>query len=113
MEETFSILDYFNGELNVVLMVLFIFFYSVLVFFNSSQSKIANFSRNVVFMASGMLFVYYIFQISYLENYREFEYLGAFLIALSFRDLLPVIINFVVDVCTVKLKQLDAKIKKE
>ncbi len=113
MEETFSILDYFNGELNVVLMVLFIFFYSVLVFFNSSQSKIANFSRNVVFMASGMLFVYYIFQISYLENYREFEYLVAFLIALSFRDLLPVIINFVVDVCTVKLKQLDAKIKKE
>ena len=112
MEETFSILDYFNGELNVVLMVLFIFFYSVLVFFNSSQSKIANFSRNVVFMASGMLFVYYIFQISYLENYREFEYLVAFLIALSFRDLLPVIINFVVDVCTVKLKQLDAKIKK-
>ena len=113
MEETFSILDYFNGELNVVLMVLFIFFYSVLVFFNSSQSKIANFSRNVVFMASGMLFVYYIFQISYLENYREFEYLVAYLIALSFRDLLPVIINFVVDVCTVKLKQLDAKIKKE
>ena len=113
MEETFSVLDYFNGELNVVLMVLFIFFYSVLVFFNSSQSKIANFSRNVVFMASGMLFVYYIFQISYLENYREFEYLVAFLIALSFRDLLPVIINFVVDVCTVKLKQLDAKIKKE
>ena len=113
MEETFSILDYFNGELNVVLMVLFIFFYSVLVFFNSSQSKIANFSRNVVFMASGMLFVYYIFQISYLENYREFEYLVAFLIALSFRDLLPVIINFVVDVCTVKIKQLDAKIKKE
>ena len=63
-------------------------------------------------MGSGMLFVYYIFQISYLESYREFEYIIAFLIALSFRDLLPVIIEFVVDVSTAKLKQLDAKIKK-
>ena len=102
----------FLEHLNLILMIVFIFFYSVLVFFNSSQTKIANFSRNVVFMASGMLFVYYIFQISYLDPYKEFEYIIAFLIALSFRDLLPVIINFVVDVCTVKLKQMDDKIKK-
>jgi hypothetical protein len=112
MEES-TILELFTGQLNLVLMILFIFFYSVLVFFNSSKTKIANFSRNVVFMGSGMLFVYYIFQISYLESYREFEYIIAFLIALSFRDLLPVIIEFVVDVSTAKLKQLDAKIKKE
>ena len=98
-------------DLNLVLMIIFIICYSVLVFFNSSQSKIANFSRNVVFMGSGMLFVYYIFQISYLSDYKEFEYLVAFLIALSFRDLLPVLINFVVDVSTTKLKQLDDKIK--
>ena len=63
-------------------------------------------------MASGMLFVYYIFQISYLEDYQEFEYIIAFLIALSFRDLLPVIIDFVVDICTAKLKQMDEKIRK-
>ena len=111
MEEG-SVLGIFNGELNLVLMIVFIFFYSVLVFFSSSKTKIANFSRNVVFMGSGMLFVYYIFQISYLEDYKEFEYIIAFLIALSFRDLLPVIIDFVVDVCTAKLKQMDAKIKK-
>ena len=61
-------------------------------------------------MASGMLFVYYVFQISYLEEYKELEYLVAFLIALSFRDLLPVIISFVVDVVTSKLKEMDAKI---
>tara|TARA_R100000656_G_scaffold71021_1_gene53268 strand:- start:200 stop:535 length:336 start_codon:yes stop_codon:yes gene_type:complete len=108
IEET----NLFLEHLNLILMIVFIFFYSVLVFFNSSQTKIANFSRNVVFMASGMLFVYYIFQISYLDPYKEFEYIIAFLIALSFRDLLPVIINFVVDVCTVKLKQMDDKIKK-
>ena len=108
IEET----NLFLEHLNLILMIVFIFFYSVLVFFNSSQTKIANFSRNVVFMASGMLFVYYIFQISYLDPYKEFEYIIAFLIALSFRDLLPVIINFVVDVCTVKLKQMDEKIKK-
>ena len=58
-----------------------------------------------------MLFVYYIFQISYLESYKEFEYLIAFLIALSFRDLLPVIIEFTVDIVTVKLKEIDNKIK--
>ena len=40
------------------------------------------------------------------------EYIIAFLIALSFRDLLPVIIDFVVDVCTAKLKQMDEKIRK-
>ena len=108
IEET----NLFLEHLNLILMIVFIFFYSVLVFFNSSQTKIANFSRNVVFMASGMLFVYYIFQISYLDPYKEFEYIIAFLIALSFRDLLPVIINFVVDVCTVKLKHMDDKIKK-
>ena len=62
-------------------------------------------------MGSGMLFVYYIFQISYLESYKEFEYLIAFLIALSFRDLLPVIIEFTVDIVTVKLKEIDNKIK--
>ncbi len=107
IEET----NLFLEHLNLILMIVFIFFYSVLVFFNSSQTKIANFSRNVVFMASGMLFVYYIFQISYLGPYKEFEYIIAFLIALSFRDLLPVIINFVVDVCTAKLKQMDDKIK--
>ncbi len=106
-------LDVLSEHLNLILMIVFIFFYSVLVFFNSSKTKVANFCRNVVFMASGMLFVYYIFQISYLEDYKEFEYIIAFLIALSFRDLLPVLINFVVDVCTVKLNQLDAKLKKE
>ena len=62
-------------------------------------------------MGSGMLFVYYIFQISYLSPYKEFEYLVIFLIALSFRDLLPVIVEFTVDVATTKLKQLDNKIK--
>ena len=62
-------------------------------------------------MGSGMLFVYYIFQISYLEAYKEFEYLVIFLIALSFRDLLPVIVDFTVDVATTKLKQLDKKVK--
>ena len=63
-------------------------------------------------MASGMLFVFYIFQISYIKDYKEFEYLVAFLIALSFRDLLPVLIDFTVDLVTTKLKRIDEKIKK-
>ena len=111
MEETASVLDYFNGELNMVLMVIFILTYSGLIWFNSSQTKFANFSRNLVYMASGLLFTYYVFQVSYLQPYNEFEYLVAFLLALSFRDLLPVIVNFTVDICTVKLKQLDEKIR--
>ena len=111
MEETSSVLDYFNGELNMVLMAVFILTYSGLIWFNSSQTKFANFSRNLVYMASGLLFTYYVFQVSYLQPYNEFEYLVAFLLALSFRDLLPVIVNFTVDICTVKLKQLDEKIR--
>ena len=111
MEETVSVLDYFNGELNMVLMSVFILTYSGLIWFNSSQTKFANFSRNLVYMASGLLFTYYVFQISYLQPYNEFEYLVAFLLALSFRDILPVIVNFTVDICTVKLKQLDEKIR--
>ena len=112
MEELNGGLGWLSENLNFVLMCVFIVAYSLLVFFNSSKTKFANFSRNIVFMASGMLFVYYIFQISYLEDYQEFEYIIAFLIALSFRDLLPVIIDFVVDVCTAKLKQMDEKIRK-
>ena len=112
MNEELNNISWIYSNLNFVLMCVFIVTYSLLVFFNSSKTKFANFSRNIVFMASGMLFVYYIFQISYLEDYQEFEYIIAFLIALSFRDLLPVIIDFVVDVCTAKLKQMDEKIRK-
>lgn len=99
-------------QLNLVLMLLFILFYSLLVLFRDSKSRVADFSRNVVYMASGMLFVFYIFQISYIKDYKEFEYLVAFLIALSFRDLLPVLIDFTVDLVTTKLKRIDEKIKK-
>ena len=63
-------------------------------------------------MGSGMLFVFYIFQISYLADYKEFEYLAIFLIALSFRDLLPIIVTTVVDVVSTKLKKLDKKVKR-
>ena len=64
-------------------------------------------------MGSGMLFVYYIFQISYLEDYEEFEYIIAFLIALTFRDLLPVIMDFVVKVSTSRLEQIKERISKK
>tara|TARA_R100000458_G_C8251431_1_gene228319 strand:+ start:555 stop:884 length:330 start_codon:yes stop_codon:yes gene_type:complete len=104
-------IENFLAHLNLILMIIFIFFYSVLVFFRNSKSGLADFFRNIVYMGSGMLFVYYIFQISYLSPYKEFEYLVIFLIALSFRDLLPVIVDFTVDVATTKLKQLDNKIK--
>lgn len=105
------ILDWMSGNLNLILMIVFVLFYSILVFFRNLKTGLADFSRNIVYMGSGMLFVYYIFQISYLESYKEFEYLIAFLIALSFRDLLPVIIEFTVDIVTVKLKEIDNKIK--
>ena len=104
-------IEIFLENRNMILMVIFIFFYSVLVLFRSNKSGVADFFRNIVYMGSGMLFVYYIFQISYLEAYKEFEYLVIFLIALSFRDLLPVIVDFTVDVATTKLKQLDEKVK--
>jgi len=103
--------EIFLEHRNMILMVIFIFCYSVLVLFRNNKSGVADFFRNIVYMGSGMLFVYYIFQISYLKTYKEFEYLVIFLIALSFRDLLPVIVDFTVDIATTKLKQLDDKVK--
>ena len=114
MSETLVLPPLFeNLDTNLVLISAFILGYSGLILLNKSTTKFANFSRNLVYMSSGLLFTYYCFQVSYLEPYREFEYLVAFLLALSFRDLLPVIVDFTVDVCTSKLKQLDNKIKSE
>ena len=112
MDEELNGLGWVVENLNFLLMITFVAMYSGLSMFNSSQSSVARFSRNVVYMLSGMLFVYYVFQISYLEEFREFEYLAAFVIALSFRDVLPVLVSTVTDIATVKLKQLDTRIKK-
>ena len=105
-------LQYITENLNLVLMLVFILFYSLLVLLNNNKSAWADFFRNIVYMGSGMLFVFYIFQISYLADYKEFEYLAIFLIALSFRDLLPIIVTTVVDVVSTKLKKLDKKVKR-
>ena len=105
-------LQYITENLNLVLMLVFILFYSLLVLLNNYKSVWADFFRNIVYMGSGMLFVFYIFQISYLADYKEFEYLAIFLIALSFRDLLPIIVTTVVDVVSTKLKKLDKKVKR-
>ena len=104
-------LQYFIENLNLCLMLVFILFYSLLVLLNNNKSVWADFFRNLGYMGSGMLFVFYIFQISYLADYKEFEYLAIFLIALSFRDLLPIIVTTVVDVVSTKLKKLDKKAK--
>ena len=106
-----DIQELFTTHLNFTLMMIFIVFYSVLVLMSNSKSRIADFVRNLVYMGSGMLFVFYIFQISYLQDYKEFEYLAIFLIALSFRDLLPIIVQTTVDVVSAKLKKLDKKVK--
>ena len=108
-----DIQELFTTHLNFTLMILFIVFYSVLVLLSNSQSRIADFMRNLVYMGSGMLFVFYVFQISYLQDYKEFEYLAIFLIALSFRDLLPIIVETTVDVVSNKLKKFDKKSKEE
>ena len=106
-----DIQELFTTHLNFTLMIIFIVFYSVLVLMSHSKSRIADFVRNLVYMGSGMLFVFYVFQISYLQDYKEFEYLVIFLIALSFRDLLPIIVQTTVDVVSAKLKKLDKKAK--
>jgi len=99
-------------NLNLVLMVIFILSYSILIFFKDSKTKFSLFINNCVYMMSGLLFTYYVFQISYVKDYREFEYLIAFLMALSFRDLLPTFVEFTVDLVTAKLKGIDKKLKK-
>ena len=100
-------------HLNWILMGFFVLLYSMLVILKDVQGKLAQFARNAIYMGSGMLFVYYIFQISYLEDYQEFEYIIAFLIALTFRDLLPVIMDFVVKVSTSRLEQIKDRVSKK
>ena len=100
-------------HLNWILMGVFVMLYSMLVILKDVQGKLSQFLRNAIYMGSGMLFVYYIFQISYLEDYEEFEYIIAFLIALTFRDLLPVIMDFVVKVSTSRLEQIKDRISKK
>ena len=100
-------------HLNWILMGFFVLLYSMLVILKDVQGKLAQFLRNAIYMGSGMLFVYYIFQISYLEDYEEFEYVVAFLIALTFRDLLPVIMDFVVKISTSRLEQIKDRVSKK
>ena len=100
-------------HLNWILMGFFVLLYSMLVILKDVQGKLAQFARNAIYMGSGMLFVYYIFQISYLEDYQEFEYIIAFLIALTFRDLLPVIMDFVVKVSTSRLEQIKERVSRK
>ena len=100
-------------HLNWILMGFFVLLYSMLVILKDVHGKLAQFMRNAIYMGSGMLFVYYIFQISYLEDYQEFEYIIAFLIALTFRDLLPVIMDFVVKVSTSRLEQIKERISRK
>lgn len=100
-------------HLNWILMGFFVLLYSMLVILKDVEGKLAQFLRNAIYMGSGMLFVYYIFQISYLEEYEEFEYIIAFLIALTFRDLLPVIVDFVVKVATSRLEQIRDRISQK
>ena len=96
-------------HLNWILMGVFVMLYSMLVILQDVQGKLAQFLRNAIYMGSGMLFVYYIFQISYLEDYEEFEYI----IALTFRDLLPVIMDFVVKISTSRLEQIKDRVSKK
>ena len=56
-------LQYITENLNLVLMLVFILFYSLLVLLNNNKSVWADFFRNIVYMGSGMIFVIYIIQI--------------------------------------------------
>ena len=100
-------------NLNWILMGFFVLLYSMLVILKDVSGKVAQFLLNAIYMGSGMLVVYYIFQISYLEDYEEFEYVVAFLIALTFRDLLPVIMDFVVKISTSRLEQIKDRVSKK
>ena len=106
-------MEILSEHLNWILMGVFVLLYSMLVILKDVQGKLAQFARNAIYMSSGMLFVYYIFQISYLEDYEEFEYIIAFLIALTFRDLLPVIMDFVVKVSTSRLEQIKERVSRK
>ena len=90
-------------------LILFVLSYSI-TSINTSKSLALIYLNNIIFSFSGLLFTVFLFRLSVLSAYTEFQWVVGFLMALSFKDILPSLMEFVVDVTQAKLKAVKDKI---
>ena len=96
-----------NNEL--VWMILFILSYSI-TSINTSKRPVYVYLNNIIYSFSGLLFTVFLFQLSVLEAQKEFQWVVGFLLALTFKDILGPLMEFVVDVVNGKLAEIKQKI---
>lgn len=63
---------------------------------NTSKNKLLVYINSIIYSFSGLLFMYYIFDLKVLVEYKDYFWVVAFLAAITFQQLLPVIMDTVV-----------------
>jgi hypothetical protein len=66
--------------------------------------------NDIIYSFSGLLFTVFLFQLSVLEAQKEYQWVVGFLLALTFKEILNPLMEFVVDVVNGKLAQVKEKI---
>jgi hypothetical protein len=90
-------------------LILFVLSYSI-TSINTGRSAILLYINDIIFSFSGLLFTVFLFKLSILTPYVEYQWLVGFLMALTFKDILPSLMEFVVDVTEAKLQVIKEKI---
>ena len=90
-------------------LILFVLSYSI-TSVNTENRPILVYLNDIIFSFSGLLFTVFLFKLSVLQPYIEFQWVVGFLLALTFKDILNPLMAFVVDVTEAKLDSIKAKI---
>jgi hypothetical protein len=93
----------------MVWLVLFVLSYSI-TSINTLRTPYLVYLNDIIYSFSGLLFTVFLFQLSVLETQKEFQWVVGFLLALTFKDILGPLMEFVVDVTNGKLAKVKDKI---
>lgn len=99
----------FETPVELQWMILFILSYSITTV-NKSQKASLIYLNNLIYAFSGLLLTMFIFKTSAMVAYTEYQWVVGFLLALTFKDVLPVLMEFTTDVINEKLKTVKDKI---
>lgn len=90
-------------------LILFVLSYSI-TSINTSHRPFYVYINNIIYSFSGLLFTVFLFKLSVLEEQKEFQWVVGFLLALTFKEILNPLMEFVVDVVNGKLADVKEKI---
>lgn len=96
-----SILD--TVSLELWFMLIFIIVYAS-TSVNTSKHKIMVYINSIIYSFSGLLFMHYVFKLNLLSEYSEYFWVVSFLTAITFQQLLPIIVETVIIYVENKLK---------